>query len=226
MGNGINKNIRFLFDSLLEVIFCGDGKCIICKNPLYGDEDICNNCKKKIMVCKDQIFIEYNKRKIKCLSAAYYSKVVMELVIKLKYKKDFKCAEVLAGLMVNTFRENSISADYITFVPTSKEAFKKRGYNQSMLLAKIISRETGTELIDSLVKADKAKDQIGLGKKGRFENIKGSISYKCKKEINNCRILLIDDVVTTGATAYWCAESLIKNGALEVMVLTAAKSDV
>lgn len=226
MGNGILKNIRFLMDCVLEVIFCGDGQCVICGGEILEGNELCRCCTLKIKECIDFSIINYNKIQIKCYSASYYSKVIMELIIRLKYKKDFKSAEILATLMLNTIQNNYIKGDYIAFVPISKASLKKRGYNQSMLLAKIISRETGMALIDVLKKSKAAKDQIGLSRKERFENIKNSFEFKGNTIINNKDIILVDDVFTTGATAFWCVDILIKNGAKEVKVLTAAKSKV
>ncbi|MGE5628714.1 MAG: ComF family protein [Solirubrobacterales bacterium] len=213
-------------DCVLEVIFCGDVNCVVCGGETLEDSSLCRSCSVKIKECFDFSIINYNKKQIKCYSASYYSKVIMELIIRLKYKKDFKSAEILASLMLKTIRRGCIKGDYIAFVPISKASLKKRGYNQSMLLGKIISKETGIEIIDVLKKSKDAKDQIGLSRKERLENIKNSFEFKGNTNIKNKNIILVDDVFTTGATAFWCVDILIKNGAKDVKVLTAAKSKV
>ncbi len=210
----------------MEVIFCGDEKCIICGMDIYDEDHLCTSCRNRIMICRYPKQIEHDGLSIKCYSASYYSKVVRELIIRLKYKKDYGSGEILAALMVNTVKENELKPDYITFVPASENTIKKRGYNQSMLLAKLLARQLGFELIDVLEKSSNARDQIGLGKKERFDNIKGTFKLKTDLDIRNKSILLVDDVITTGATAVWCSQVLIKNGAKEVIVLTAAKSKV
>jgi len=162
----------------------------------------------------------------KCYSAAYYSKVIKELVLRLKYKKDFRSAEVMAELMAETISKYALEADYITYVPVSKSAMKKRGYNQSKVMARILAKSFGIGLMDTLRKTGKAKDQIGLGREQRWRNIEGSFEIRKGADVIGKRFLLLDDVVTTGATAFWCAAALLESGASEVVVLTAAKSGV
>jgi len=210
----------------MEVIYCGDDKCIICGSEVNGESYLCSSCKLNIKECTDASYLIYNDTKIKCYSSAYYSKVIRELVIKMKYKKDYKSAEVLAELMLKVIEINSIKADYITYVPISKNTMKKRGYNQSELLAKKICEKTEIQLLSSLKKVCDTKDQIGLNKTGRWENIKDSFVFNKNIFIKNKNFILVDDVITTGATAYWCADILIKNGAEKVTVLTVAKSRV
>jgi len=226
VGNGIFKNVKYLFECVMEVIYWGDEKCIICKNDIYQEKCLCRNCNGKIRECVDSSCLTYENIKIKCYSSAYYSKTIRELVIKLKYKKDYKSAEVLSELMLKVIERNSLEADFITFVPVSRGTMKKRGYNQSELLAKIICNEVEIKLIDSLKKVKDTKDQIGLGKKGRWENIRNNFELRKNIDIQNKSFILVDDVVTTGATAFWCAYTLLKNGAGKVIVLTAAKSRV
>lgn len=161
-----------------------------------------------------------------CYSAAYYSKAVRELVLRLKYKGDFRSAEVLAVLMAEVMEENSLKGDFLTFVPSSRRSRRKRGYNQSEVLAKLISKNTGIRLMETLVKNSGTKDQIGLGKIERWENMEGSFGLRSGAGVCGKSFILVDDVVTTGATAFWCAETLTKNGAVSVLVLTAAKSGV
>jgi len=226
LGNGIAKNIRYLVDCALEVIYWGDGKCIACGSEAGQDNALCGSCRALVKKCTEPMHLSNNGIEVKCYSAAYYSKVVRELVLGLKYKSNYKCAEVLAALMAEVIAMNSLEADYLTFVPISKSTEKKRGYNQSEVIAKMIRDRTGMNVKDTLLKESVTKDQIGLGKKERWENIEGSFKLKKGIKVHRKKFILLDDVVTTGATAFWCAETLIKNGADSVVVLTAAKSGV
>jgi len=216
----------YLICCALEVIYCSDGSCITCGGKAGNDKHLCDSCRAKIRRCSDYISLSHKGMNFKCYSSAYYSKVMKELVLRLKYKKDFKSAELLAELMVDTMSKYSLHADYITYVPVSRAALKKRGYNQSKVMAKIIGKNSGIKLMDTLRKTGKTKDQIGLGREQRWENIKGSFEIRKNAGITGKRFLLLDDVVTTGATAFWCAATLLENGASEVVVLTAAKSGV
>jgi len=208
------------------VIYWGDGSCIACGGECSREEALCDSCRAGIMGCGPPLRLSHAGLGFDCYSAAYYSKAVRELVLRLKYKGDFRSAEVLAGLMADVMAGNSLKADFLTFVPASRSAKKKRGYNQSEVLAKLISKKTGIRVKGTLVKETMTKDQIGLGKVERWENIEGSFRLMNGEGAEGKAFILIDDVVTTGATAFWCAETLTKNGAVSVVVLTAAKSGV
>lgn len=214
---------------MLEVIYPTSDKCIICKNPIENqDKLICLHCNEKIKRCKSPMNLEskYESYRFICYSASYYSNLVREMIVRLKYKSDFICGEVLADYMYDVIKENNIKYDIITFVPTSKKRKKVRGYNQSEYIAKCIAKKNDIEVVNCLYKSKDTKDQIGLNGEERWKNIEGSFKILKKIDIKNKIILLVDDVVTTGATAYMCALELKKNGAKDIKVLTAAKSRI
>lgn len=226
MGNGIVKFIRFIWECVLELIYAGDNKCIICDKDSYNDSSICSVCSKKIKFCSDSLSIVRDDMSIITYSATYYSGIVKELIAGLKYKNDFKCGELLAQYMEKTLKGINFDYDIIAFVPCSRTSFKKRGYNQCKYLAKIIGESQNKPICECLKKTMETKDQIGLDGNGRWENMIGVFKVADKNKIKNKRILLIDDVITTGATAFYCAKELMDNGANEVRVLTAAKSKI
>lgn len=226
MGRRIIKDLKFLKECILSIVYASDEKCIICKSELYGDEMICPICEKNIKFCKNGFYVEKFGEKYNFYSAAYYSKVIMELIIQLKYKSNFTAGKLLSQYMLRTIKNNNINFDYITYVPMTKDSLKNRGYNQSKFLAKMISDEIDIPVIDCLKKIKSTKDQIGLGGNQRWLNMKDSFAYVKGWNINNKNILIVDDVITTGATAYYCAVELKKGGAGEINILTAAKSRV
>lgn len=231
MGIRIVKNIKYLADCALEVLYCHEPHCIVCGNDTEGTgsgEFLCKSCFSKIKRCSENTVLSYSgiDFEFKCYSSAYYSKTAKELILKLKYRRDFRSAEIFSGLMREVMVCNSIHADYITYVPVSKSTMRKRGYNQSEVIAKMLGKSTGIKTIETLKKTGKAKDQIGLGKEQRWENIKNNFRIRRGMDIEGRSFILVDDVVTTGATAFWCAETLMGNGAQNVTVLTAAKSGV
>ncbi|MEW6109068.1 MAG: ComF family protein [Nitrospirota bacterium] len=108
-------------------------------------------------------------------------------------------------------------------VPLSARGLRKRGFNQSLLLAKFVSDNNKIPLIiDGLVKNRETPPQIGLNSKERISNIKGA--FTARKDFSGMRLLLIDDVMTTGATVNECSRQLKKAGAKEVVVLTLARA--
>lgn len=225
MGRWIIKYIKYLLDCILSILYCRECKCIVC--GAYVEEiNICGECRKKIKLCKDIMKIERANSKIICYSVSYYSNIMAKLILRLKYKSDFACADIIGSFMVKIIKENNIKFDGVTFVPMTKKAMRKRGYNQSRILAKVISEKFHVELIDCLDKVKETKDQIGLDGDSRWKNLSSSFKIKNSSIILNKNILIIDDVITTGATSYYCAQEILNNGAKKVNILTAAKTSI
>lgn len=113
--------------------------------------------------------------------------------------------------------------DAIVPVPLSISGLRKRGFNQSLLLAHTIAKKRKLRIIgDGLIKKTETPPQLGLPAKRRLKNIKGA--FCTVKNFSGMRVLLIDDVMTTGATANECSRQLLKAGSDEVAVLTLARS--
>ncbi|EJE7234672.1 ComF family protein [Clostridium sporogenes] len=225
MGTRIFNYIKYIIECIGEVIYPYENKCVICEK--YIEEDlICKECLKAIKHCSDVKIIEKGKNCFSAFPTCYYSGIMMELILNLKYKGDFKSGEVIANLMCRKAKEININTDIITFVPSSKKSYKKRGYNQSEYLARNISKSINIPMVHCLKKNINTKDQIGLNRIERWLNVKDSFKVYNERYVENKRILLIDDVLTTGATSFYCANELKKSGAKEIFILTAAKSDV
>ena len=112
--------------------------------------------------------------------------------------------------------------DAVTFVPMTKKAIRRRGYNQSKLLAEAISRATGKELLCAVEKKRENADQRVLTRQEREENMKDVFAVSDKAQVKGKRILIADDTLTTGATASALAEVLKKAGAADVYLITVA----
>ena len=97
---------------------------------------------------------------------------------------------------------------------------RKRKYNQCKVIAKYISEYYSIDMIDTLIKTKRTKDQIGLSKNQRFRNLENVFRVKENLDIKNKTILIIDDVCTTGSTLYYCKKELHKLDPKEIIVLT------
>ena len=123
--------------------------------------------------------------------------------------------------------EQFASFDYIVYPPVSRATFYKRGYNQAELMARELSKRTGIPVLcNALCKEKKNEVQSRVSGKQRFQNVSGvfSVSRKVAEKLCGKRILLIDDVFTTGATASECAKMLKKQKAAFVFVATLAST--
>ncbi|WP_138203897.1 ComF family protein [Haloimpatiens lingqiaonensis] len=226
MGNGIIKYIRKLIKYVLKIIYYSEEECVICGKRLFEGLYLCDSCRNKIKSCEESKKIEVFNKEVRIYSALYYSSAVKKLVLALKYKSDFICGDVLASYMIKIIHDKKIKFDIITYVPLSFENKKKRGYNQSKYLAKCIGEKFDKKVVDLIKKSRKTRDQIGLNEEERWINLKDSFSFRKGKKVENKKILLVDDVVTTGATAHYCILELLKNNAGEIIFLTAAKSKI
>jgi ComF family protein len=113
--------------------------------------------------------------------------------------------------------------DCIIPVPLSIKRLRERGFNQSLLIAKVISEEIKVPLMmDVLLKRKETPPQTSLTAKERLSNLKKA--FVVKGNIQGLSLLLVDDVMTTGATVTECSKMLIKAGAKEVIVLTLARA--
>jgi ComF family protein len=138
-----------------------------------------------------------------------------------KYNKYSALAPSLASLLIEKIKEEEYIFDAIAFVPISKKRQAWRGFNQAELLAIEISRAFTKPLI-KLKKLKETETQVGLKKRARQKNLENAFGYQGER-INYKKILLVDDVLTTGTTLNECARVLKKNGAKSVFGIVLAK---
>jgi len=164
-----------------------------------------------------------------------YEEGMMTVVHRLKYKSKIQLAHPFGMLMFILFCRiwNEDPVDIVIPVPLHRRRLKSRGFNQAYLLVKdwprysLISNKPEFEFRisgDILIRTRWERPQTGLNRKERMAAIQGAFAVKKPFLAAGKRILLVDDVHTTGATAEACAEALTKAGALKVDVLTLART--
>lgn len=214
MGKKIIKEINNIVETVLDIIYPPSNRCITCDAEDFIG--ICPYCKSKIKRVENQDDI---------LSYGYYGGVLKALILAFKYDKNFTAGNVISELLLNLINENSVEFDAIYYVPMSKSSIKKRGFNQCEIIAKKLSKSLNIPVSNSLIKIKNTKEQKSLSKEERYKNIKGAFKIR-ENNIKNKRILLIDDVVTTGATLLECKKILENFDVEEITVLTIAKSHI
>lgn len=133
-------------------------------------------------------------------------------------------ADILATELFASLQKEKFNWDLISFVPVTRKRQAWRGYNQAEELARALVKITLTKVAPPLTKKSNARPQVGLSQKERRQNLRGKLSYQNKKElILGKRILIIDDVVTTGSTLNECAKVYKKAGARSVWGAVIAK---
>ncbi|WP_426348910.1 ComF family protein [Alloiococcus sp. CFN-8] len=206
---------------LSEVIFPFDEKCICCEE--YSEELLCRSCRGRIKKLSSSYSIKKEGTMLRAYSIAYYADSMKKIILSYKYKNNFRALEVFEELAIEFIDTRGLSFDLITYVPLSKKAYKKRGFNQSKLLAERIASVYNKECRDLLKKEGSNLEQKKLSLEDRWGNLEGAYSLKESNCYHGKRILLVDDVITSGATAYYCARELKKITDKEVLILSLAK---
>lgn len=160
---------------------------------------------------------------------------LMTIIHRFKYAGKIQLAKLLGELMLNAYKRfwDRETFDLILPVPLHAKKFRKRGFNQSYLMIhswKSTSNPLASELsaiathTDVLIKSKETIPQTGLGRQQRLKNIKGAFRVLDPEKVVARKVLLVDDVYTTGATVNECARVLLETGAEIVDVLTVART--
>ena len=192
-------------------------KCMLCRKLLRrGELDLCPACREETEPWRDP------KRKYQFLDSFtavwYYEGYVRSSILRFKFYRATHLAggfgRRLALRLQDRFPEDF---DLVTWVPVSTLRKLRRGYDQSALLAKALGKELGTEPVSTLKKIRNNKTQSSLHDSAhRRANVLGVYRVVNADAVRGKRVLLVDDVFTTGATAGECARMLLTAGAKEV----------
>jgi competence protein ComFC len=169
--------------------------CLVCgKHLSYGN--VCKECLQHINFLEFPL-IEHSG-KFYFYAVTKYEGVSSALVKSLKFGKKKSVSMDIGNIISIFIKENNIEAPYISYVPMSVCEQKKRGFNQSYLIARAVSEITGLELYNDIKKVRDTKKQVGLSRYERKINIKNA--FKANRKVKGSMII-IDDVYTTGSTA-------------------------
>lgn len=190
-------------------------KCVICGIEKGVDNFLCGRCREKLYEHKGG---QSDIKGLKAYCAFDYYGYARKIVRGFKYSDKRYLASFMAQEMAKAIAREY---DFITYVPLHKKRRKCRGFDQAELLAKALSKQTDIPFIKALERKRNTPTQTKLNAKEREENMAGAFESVC--EVGG-KTLLVDDVLTTGATAYECARVLKKAGSDSVFVLTFARS--
>lgn len=192
-------------------------KCVLCRKLLERDEtDLCRPCRQEAPQAP------LGKRKLPYLAGWtavwYYEDKVRESILRYKFSGLRSYAPAYGRMLACKIRQDFPEGfDLITWVPISAKRLRKRGYDQVALLAAAVSRELTVERGSTLVKIRDNPPQSGITDDAkRRANVLGAYRVTDPARAAGKRILLLDDVITTGSTAGECARMLLIAGAKEV----------
>ena len=160
-------------------------------------------------------------------AVARYESVLHDVVHVFKYKGKTTIGEILGKMMADHAYSGFTIADYslIVPVPLHPKRLRERGFNQALILAREISKRFSLPLEFLALERHKLTEpQVNLSKEQRLENVRGAFAVRKNKRIEGQRVILVDDVYTTGSTIKECAGTLMRSGAADVAVLTLARA--
>lgn len=208
---------------------------------VFDDEDlICRECKDKIIcidapLCKRCGKIVENRYRMcgecllhppayrKHLSYSFYDGILKDLILLFKYGEIKKLKKLLARYYIEIFNEK-IAEKFDFLVPVPPDSGRNREYNPLYEIAKILSKQLNIKILTgNLLKTKATAPQAGLSRNMRLINLNGAFKLKKPFVIAGKKILLIDDVYTTGTTIKKCTE-ILKKAKCDVVALTLARS--
>ena len=215
---GFNDELNKITDDILGVFF--PRKCPFC-GRLTGKTLVCDKCETTLPQCGE---VRQGADFGRCTAPLYYEGPVRDAILAFKFKGKLGGLDAFGRLMAQTAAERySGEFDAITWVPVSQKRLKKRGYDQARYLTASMCVDWHVAPLETLRKVTDNPPQSGLDDAAaRRANVLGVYEAVSPEQFAGKRLLLVDDICTTGATLGECARVLKAAGAADVMCLTLA----
>lgn len=203
---------------LLAVLF--PPRCVFCRAIIPSGETVCVWCQKRTAEPPPHFPMKG------CFALYVYQKPVSDALKSFKTREQPAMARAFGIMMAErlTGRLAAGPFDLAAEVPMTPRDLRRRGFNQSQLLAKSVSRALHIRHGRVLRKIRQTAPQHTLGRPQRLRNVTGAFTVRKPEQVRGKRILLIDDIVTTGSTLRACREALLKAGAESVVCMAVAAS--
>ena len=234
----MNKIVQFidklLFPDNIKCLFCGrdvpdfeskpfceecegliefnnGNRCIICDEPIDNEATVCDVCQKKKRFFK------------KAFCPFVYGGIVRNAILGYKSSNHRYKAKAFAKYIATRIKESGTQIDFVTYIPLTKKKEKQRSFNQSKLLAKEVAKILNVDVLNIFEKVKDASAQKFASYKERQENMIGTYKLLPMKLNKNKNYLIVDDIITTGATVNYCA-GLIHKKVQNVYVCAIARN--
>ena len=214
--------LRALWENVLELLY--PTRCCFCHRFTGRGVPVCPDCRRKYPDVPPAMQEQRLRYLEGCLSPLWYAGDVRASLLRYKFGGLTGYAEVYGEYLSKCLDENAISCDSITWAPLSRRRLRQRGYDQALLLARELARRRGLPCERMLGKCRDTPAQSGLrGRAERKANAAGAYCALDPQNIKGKRLLLVDDIVTTGETLMECARVLRAAGAKSVTAVTVAR---
>lgn len=215
--------------------------CCLCGRPLMGDEEeICLHCSYDLPEALnakggDNFVAQRLQGRVPLVAATSLlifkrKNKAQKLLHQIKYQGNERLAVIMGRQMGKALSQNSLFDDVDTIIPVPlhRRKIRKRGYNQSLLLCKGIAEEFKRPICDNnLIRTHHTETQTLKNREQRLDNMQGVFRLRDAGKLKGCHVLLVDDVLTTGATteACWLALKKVENIKISLAVL-AVSNDI
>lgn len=191
-----------------KISYIDGNLCFICGEPLQNQNRVCENCAKNTP--------PYTAMR----NLANYEGVIRDCIHALKYEQNQALGEYFAGELANLVEHSRWHVDLVLPVPLSPKREAQRGYNQANCLARPLAARLGVRYhLFALKRTRDTPTQVGLSGEERWQNVVGAF-YAVPEIVIDKKLLIVDDVMTTGATMAACAQALQEAGSAEIYCLT------
>lgn len=226
---------------IFDLLFPKHITCNVCSKDIFeeGSNGICSECQKTLPKIVGQVcfkcgipihsidrycdFCKKSKPYEMARSCYEYKGKIVTLIHNLKFNNAQYLAEDFSKDLCKLYKTEKYSCDIVIPVPMTQARLKSRGYNQAGLLANGLSKLINLPYDENnLLKIKDTKSQVGLDFSERKNNLIDAFKTKDKKFFKGKKVLLVDDIFTTGATIECCARALKKGGASQVFAITVA----
>ena len=215
----MRKPVKWLLDLLYPP------KCVICGRLLQDDESgICCACLRELPVNTEKIRCEAFVDD--CVAPFRYEDALRESLLRYKFGGRESYADFYAGYMAAIVRDK-LEGKYelVTWVPISRKRLRERGFDQARLLAKRLAKQLGCPCVKTMKKVKNNPRQARMpDPAARHANVRNAYRAVEPFPAKEKRVLLVDDIVTTGATLTECSGVLLRAGAAQVVCATAASA--
>jgi ComF family protein len=222
--------------ALLLIDFLIPRFCPSCKSKLDSySPPVCKECLRKInRPDPGRLKLEYNRKFAQSGIISDFTshfvfekgKELQDIIHSMKYGKKFLLGVFLGSLLGKTINKNFKGYSIDTVVPVPLHSLKKaeREYNQSLFIAKGVSRVTGIKINSRLItRKQYTESQTAMNLSERDENIRGA--FAARKSLKGANILIVDDIITTGSTILECGKVLLETGADKIYAASVAIAD-